>query len=217
MSELPYRTGSTWLTDDDLIVLDVMFDVRVSRACLARDGFELRWNLKYSHGYNNLALAQRLRHFEEVGVIHSPNPDIFEMTPNGGALWSQERCPLWERFCIDRYHYHSDDLVLLSVVAVSEDIRDKFLEWWPIYPARRRKVTIRNYELVPWKEFSHLYVGLAFYHEPSSWGDEGWRASHERELSHYAMLETARPWWRMVSELQKLLPPSSDHKSVSSE
>jgi hypothetical protein len=212
MHELPYRTFRTWLSDADLILLDIFFQGGASYRLLRRDVFCEQWNLVYSHGLSDDALARRLHELSERNVIEfvPDNRDgYFRMTVAGGELWSLERCPVWERYCTERYTRTPRGRTMMSVVAVSEQIRDDFLRLWLMYPARRRLTTIADFGLLRWRTFPQLYVGLATYHEQHRWTCEEYSVYVEKYTEHQRVLESQRSWWRFVSELQRFLAPAA--------
>jgi hypothetical protein len=209
MQDRPFRTYRTGLADEQLILLDVLFDVGASFELLREEGFQEQWNLVYSHGLDDRSLRSHLRWLSEHGALeigsHSGRP-LYRMTPAGGELWSQERCPVWERYCLDRYKTTSKGRTLMSVMAVSPHVRDSFLALWPLYPARRRAATITDPGLIRWHPFPRLYVGVATYHEPHEWTPDEYAVWVEQYRQHQAVLERERSWWRCVPELQRFVP-----------
>ncbi|NQV26569.1 MAG: hypothetical protein HQ518_19615 [Rhodopirellula sp.] len=216
MDKLPYRTHATWLDDIDLILLDAMFDRGASFRLLRSVAFRSQWNLGYSHDLTDDQLRIRLQKLVDGGVLmveHVSTEAIFRMASAGGELWSRERCPVWERFCFERYIQTLDGRELMSVVAVSSQIRDDFLRIWPVYAARRtirRRVTaIRNIEncrLLNWKSFECYHVGLATYRVQRKWGLDEFDAHCTLYREHIQQLEKERSWWRTVPELQRFVP-----------
>ena len=49
MQQLPYRTNTTWLSNEDLIILDALFDGGAEFHLLRGRGFREQWNLGFSH------------------------------------------------------------------------------------------------------------------------------------------------------------------------
>lgn len=209
MSNLPYRTNATSLSDDELIILDAIFDGGASFELLRRSSFHPQWNLGYAHNLNDEELRCRLRRLCEQSILKTEydcRRTYYCMTPTGGDLWSQERCPSWDRYCTERYKTTRRGLTLMSVVAVSPEIRDKFLMLWPMPPARRRTATIPGNRLIFWRSFSQLHVGLATYREETEWTSEEYDVYCQRDREHSAILRRERSWWRTVPELQRFLP-----------
>jgi hypothetical protein len=209
MHSRPYRTGKTWLTDDQLVLLDVLFHCGTSFHLLRRENFLEQWNLGYAHSLDDVMLECNLRWLCEHGVLDAEQDDAqtwFGVTRAGGELWSQERCPVWDRYCIERYTTTSRGRTQMSVMAVSAEVRDHFLVLWPQYPARRRTTVIADFPLIGWHPFAQLYVGVATYEEPREWTPAEYVVWAEQWRQHWAMLERERSWWRNVPELQRLVP-----------
>ena len=130
MQRLPYRTNTTWLTDADLILLDVLFDGGATFCCLRHESFRRQWNVAYSHNLADTELRRRLEWLCEHCVLQTEcheGREFFHMRETGGELWSQERCPSWDRYCTERYKTTSRGRTLMSVATVSAQIRDDFL------------------------------------------------------------------------------------------
>ncbi|MEW4490623.1 hypothetical protein AB1L42_21235 [Thalassoglobus sp. JC818] len=212
MQKLPYRTNTTSLSDDDLILLDVLFNGFVPFSMLCSDAFQFQGLLGYTHNLNDDELRCRLRRLVEHRVLEikrDGNRTSFGMTAYGGELWSQERCPIWDRYCRDYDSTGSEIRTMMSVVAVSPQIRDDFLRLYPLYPTRVRTATISNHVLVPWITFPKLHVGIMTYVEETERTAEEYAVYSDRLRRHHAALERERSWWRSVSELQRFIPNAS--------
>jgi hypothetical protein len=208
MRNLPFRANRTWLIDDDLILLDVLFDGPAPMRLLRRDTYRAQWNLGYSHGLNDADLEGRVTQLGEQGVLKAEfcyGETFVRMTAAGGELWSHERCPEWERYCTERYHTTLKGRTLVTVVAVSPQILDDFLRIWPMCPARRRTATIRNYNLISWRTFPRLHVGTATYNEECEPDSEQEMIGTEWYRERQRRLLEERSWWRCVSELQRFI------------
>jgi hypothetical protein len=208
MKMLPRRTGSTWLTHEHLTLLDALFDVAGSFRLLRHESFSEQWNLGYSHGLDDPALRRQLRWLCQHGILIADGDDdsaVFRTTAAGGELWSAERCPVWERYCTERYSTTSKGRTIMTVCATSADIRDRFLDLWPVAPARRRTMTIPDRGLVGWHPFGRLFVGLACYTELLEWTSN----EYESYKRHQAMVERERTWWRTIRELQRFIGESA--------
>lgn len=207
MHPLPYRTGTTWLSDADLIVLDVLWDGAAQFWFLRHQEFDLRINVPYSHDLDDDQLRCRLKWMCEHGVLETydwEGNSAYCLTPHGGELWAQERCPVWDRYC--RFRYTRSQRVL-AITAVSAAIRDECLEMEYMHTTRIliqrvRRATISRHELLYWRTFPRLYVGLITYVEqPLSPLEKAqcWRGIIDKN-------ERKRGWWETVGELQKFLP-----------
>ena len=210
MRDRPYRTGATWLTDDQLILLDALFDLGAGFGLLRRNVFDVQWNFGYTHALDDDALACNLSWLCVRGVLNAEGEGdsvCYRMTSGGGKLWSRERCPIWARYCIARQRPTFQGRTLMTVVAATPEVRDNFLELQPDYPVdRRRTATLVDYRLVAWRPPARVYVGLAIYKECHRWtaSESGVRAVQLHEWR--AKLERERSWWRKVPELQRFIP-----------
>ena len=138
MSAQPFRTGATWLTDDQLILLDVLFDRGATIRLLRRGIFHEQWNLGYVHSLDDVELKNTLHLLCEHGVLKPLSIServSFRMTRVGGEMWSLERCPDWTRYCTEQYRDLSGGRTLMTVMAASPVVRDHFLALWPKGPA----------------------------------------------------------------------------------
>src|SRR5437867_407372 len=91
MRHLPKRTRSTGLTDDELILFDVMFDGGRCFESLRHSGFTERCNYP-SHGFDDEQLRTTLRRFVDSGLLAEEVSQVckgtscFQLTPCGGRL-----------------------------------------------------------------------------------------------------------------------------------
>jgi hypothetical protein len=213
MRDRPNRTDTTWLTDDQLVLLDVLFGGNASLGLLSRDIFLDMWNLGYVHDLDDASLECNIRWLCEHGVLesqHDGDRTWFQMTRDGGELWSRERCPVWERYCRDRYTTTLRGLTLMSVMAVSPEVRDHFLALWPQHPARRRTTVVADRPLIGWHPFPRVYIGVATYEEPHLRSPFDYTIWAEERRQHWAMLERERSWWRSVPELQRFVARANE-------
>lgn len=208
MTDIPYRTNASSLSDSELILLDVLFDCYCEFQFLRDSIFKPQWNLSYSHGLTDSQLRQSLIALCQSGILSTRVEDrceLFAMTPAGGEVWSSERCPDWERFCMERYSTTSRNRTMMTVVAVSAAIRDDFLSFWPMFPSRYRTTVVSDFGLVPWKTFGRLHVGVATYNEPHEWTMAEFADYTELVRQHQKVLDANRSWWRFIGELQRFL------------
>src|SRR5262249_38621605 len=169
-------------------------------------------DLGYAHSLDDGELRCHLRWLCEHGILEAErdgDQTVFRMTAAGGELWSQERCPVWDRYCIECYRTTSRGRTMMTVYAVTPHVRDEFLALWPLYPARHRTARIADHGLIGWHPFGQLFVGVATYEEQRRWTFKeyaDWFASY---CHHQAVLERERGWWRCVPELHRLVPMPS--------
>ena len=131
MQTNPLRTHTTNLTDDELLLLDVMFNVAVIPPMLRQCNFTPQFNLP-SHAINDASLDLTLSRFIEDGIIQTLGDrfrghQYISLTEQGGELWSSERCPVWERYCSTRETGSIKNKSFISITAVTSEIRDDFL------------------------------------------------------------------------------------------
>ena len=201
-----YRTHKTSLTDDQLLILDVIFDGGAKPSRLRQRYFVEQWNAP-SHSLSDEQLKSTIKQWLNDGVLEarpSSHGRYVAMTQSGGHLWASERCPIWDRYCTERYPATIRGRVIMSVTAVAPTIRDDFLRLWPENPPRVRRAIIRDPGLIAWHPFSNIYVGLASYDdEPDSMSPDEFNAWLPRRQEWIARVESERTWWRTVRELQK--------------
>jgi hypothetical protein len=216
MHDNPYRTGKTWLTDDQLILLDILFNRGTSYRLLRREGFLDQWNLGYAHGLDDSELKCNLRWMCEHGILE-PKRDgdrvWYQMTRAGGEIWSWERCPDWDRYCMEQYKTTSRGRTMMTVSCVSAKVRDDFLALWLLEAPRCRSITVSDWGLIRWHPFGTLYVGIATYEEQREWTPKDFFLWLKRNEAHAERLENGRSWWRFVPELQRFVPPNENHDS----
>lgn len=210
--KLPFRTGTTSLTDDELVLLDVLFGTWACPAkLLRRRSFLPQWNFGYSHDLDDRQLRATLTELWNRGLLR-PELDekdvYFAMTPTGGELWSQERLPVWERYYDTRFRSTQGGRTMMSVLAVSGEVRDRFLELCPIESAKRRRRQSRDVQILSWRSFPSIHLGVASYPET----DES-PATRE----YWVRIERERIGWRNVKELQRFLPGSSQRQTGASD
>jgi len=204
MKNRPYRTGRTWLSDDQLVLLDVMFDCGVCIEALRRDTFQQDFNLQYGHGLDDAALTCNLRWLCEHGVLSTERRRVFHMTPAGGKLWSEERCPVWERYCDISNRPTHRDRKLMRVLAQTASVRDHALTL--LAPRRaHRRVTVVDAALPPWRARAQFHVGIALYEEPRRWTPAEYHVWAAEKQERQAVLEREQSWWSNVWGLQRFI------------
>ena len=199
-SEL-YRTNKTSLTNDQLLILDVIFDGGARPSRLRQRYFVEQWNAP-SHSLSDEQLTTTLKQWLNDGVldVHSHDHGRYvAMTHAGGALWASERSPIWDQYCTVSYPAVIRGRTIMSVKCVSASVRDEFLRLFLKDPARKKTATVSDNGLIKWLDFGTLHVGLASYTEPTEWTDE------LEETAHIERVESERCWWRTVGELQKFV------------
>jgi hypothetical protein len=201
------RTHTTNLTDDELLLLDVMFNVVVIPPMLRQCNFTPQFNLS-SHSINDASLDLTLSRFSEDGIIQTLGDrfrghQYISLTKLGGELWSSERCPVWEWYCSTRETGSIPDKSFISIMAVTSEIRDDFLRISFPDPIRVKRSEIRDSGLISWESFNRLHVGIACLHEPQEIPPEQIEQWHRSRHDHMIMVDEERTWWRTARELHK--------------
>jgi len=204
-----YRSLSSNLTDDELLILDVMFSYSVTYPMLRACNFVPQFNSQ-SHTLTDDQLKSTLRRMVADGIVEPQehrfrNHRYVSITAHGGELWASERCPIWDRYCTESYPAFIRGRTIMSVKCVSSFVRDDFLRLWPEYPARTKTATVRDNGLIHWRDFGTLHVGLASYTEPTEWTPDEYNDWLPKLLAYMERVETERSWWRSVDELQKFV------------
>jgi hypothetical protein len=204
-----FRTYSTDLTDDELLILDVMFECSVTYPMLRTCNFGPMFNAQ-PHTLDDEALKSTLIDLRQRGVTDIEDNlcrghHYISITPKGGELWAAERQPKWERYCTDSYPAYIRGRTIMSVKCTTCSVRDDFIRLRPEYPARTKKATINDIGLVHWRNFGELYIGLASYTQPSKWTVDEFNEWIPKHMAHIELVEKERSWWRTVRELQKFV------------
>lgn len=204
-----FRTHLTDLTDDELLIVDVMFECDVTYPMLRKCNMGPHFNAQ-PHTLDDEALKSTLVDFRRRGITDNCDgmfhgQQYISITPKGGELWAAERQPKWERYCTESYPATIRGRTIMSVKCTTCSVRDDFLRLWPEYPARTRKATINDIGLVHWRGFGKLFVGLASYSQPRRWSLDEFNEWLPRHLAYIELVENERSWWRTVGELQKFV------------
>ncbi len=206
------RTNQTDLTDDELILFDVLFDSVVPiNALKSGEEFLSEFNCP-GHDLDAAELKAAIEKFVGIGVMRLnsiPVPKTGQrvasvgLTEKGGLLWERERAPIWEKYVSD---CSSDETGFweLSVYSPSLEIAREFVEAsheCHLYelknPGDLKILGIddkKRGNLIPWKTFDKLYkissrLSDAMHTENSPPTD--WETYREK-----------MKWWRNVEELQ---------------
>jgi hypothetical protein len=204
-----FRTHSTDLTDDELLILDVMFVSGVTYPMLRACNFVPQFNAR-PHGLDDVTLKSTLISFRRRGITDVSDQRFrghryASITRKGGELWAAERQPDWDRYCTESYPAFIRGRTVMSVKCTSSWVRDDFIRLWPEYPARTKTATINDIGLVHWRDFGKLHIGLASYAEPTEWTPEEYYEWLPKHQAYSEQVEQQRSWWRTVNELQKFV------------
>ncbi len=194
------RTHVTSLTDDELTLLDGMFDHGTSFRLLRRRGFWEQWLRR--HDLTDDELRTVLHRFIANGWLTAEacerGTDFF-LTPAGGAVWESERRPDWRRLVTDRYWRPPGGIPYVTILGLDPEIRDDF---WRIgcdaglflkRDDSAKRTVIRDHQWIGWKSFPAIYVLMARLFDPNEIGH------HEP----YRSCEEQRTWWRFPHEISR--------------
>lgn len=206
-----FRTYSTELTEDELLILDVMFECSVTYPMLRTCNFVPQFNAQ-PHSLDDETLKAKLNELKRRGITRGEDHKFrghhyLSITPKGGELWAAERQPRWDRYCTETYSETRVGRTIMCVTCTMSWVRDDFVRLQPEYPARTRSSTIDDVGLIHWRDFGTLYVGLASYVKPREWTPEEFDEWLPKHLAHIQRVEKERSWWRTVNELQKFARP----------
>jgi hypothetical protein len=211
-----FRTGVSGLTDDELMILDHLF-----QGCwfglkgLYEEDFAFHANLPFSHGFSDDEVRTLLSRWQQRGWLeyeeerHHMDCHWYKLTPRGGMVWEQERMPNWERFCSNTsWHPESGpshprrrySQWLTIVTSPSRKIAEAYIQTGKrchlfdgeIVSQSRTTRKVRNWSELSWKVFPRAFeirTALRCSVVPQT----------DRERYGREML-----WWRGPSELIEL-------------
>jgi hypothetical protein len=203
MERLLFRTNASVLSGDELRLLDVQFDSVVPLRFLFRKWFTAIFN-QPCHPLDDDAVYRTVDRLRDCGILETEQireETCVRLTNRGGELWSEERCPIWERYVTDRLGTTNSGKQFTTIVATSRSTCENFVRLGgscgDMRGSRVRMFEIRRHALIYWRNFPRLFAAMVMNVEDPSYLD--WRP---RLLE----LEQQRTWWRDVFELQKFLP-----------
>lgn len=208
------RTQATSLTDDQLILLDVLFEGGRTPAWLLRkDVFHDQW-LHFPHEFEQHQLVAVLDQMVQDGVLASSicqdegrffNMPCYQMTRLGGELWSSERKADWSRYATERYDELPSGRPYVMIIATTIETLDNF---WAVgcessffaYTTGRVKravlTRIHNCNPIRWIPFPKLHLLTAEL--------DHWMGGLDPENK----FDAKRQFWRTASELMKFFETS---------
>jgi hypothetical protein len=206
-----FRTGVSGLSDNELMVLDHLFPgCWFGLKGFYEEDFSFHANLPFSHGFSDRKVRALLADWADRGwLAYDEELPAYALTPTGGAVWEQERLPLWDRFCSDTtWHPESgpshrrrrNSQWLLVVTAPSRKIAEAYVQTGTrchlfdgqIVSRSRRKRKVRDWSELVWAVFPRAFeIRVALRRCDTPWTD--WDRYH-REMC----------WWRGPSELIEL-------------
>lgn len=202
------RTYKTSLSDDELILLDVMFDCGANGFLLRKEYFGNQW-IHPPHQMNNSKLEECLQQLVVNGLYfitglsnndRFPGP-CYALTPAGGDAWQSERKADWNRYATEQYDETPTGKTTVTILAISPETRDNF---WTVGcesgffnysngPVKRATISnTRNSQPIPWRHFPQLHVLVAVL--------DHW---YSKDSSNYDEFDAKRLFWRSAGELMK--------------
>lgn len=212
--QTPRRTYATELSDDELLLLDFLFDISLSSHRLRRADYSLHMNCQYSHGLTDQELKPTVQSLVDRGLVRSRirkvwqktsgrhnDSCIYSMSETGGRQWELERLADWDRFVVSsRPGLPTNIRGMIRIVCRSEQVGRLCLGAMfasgLVSPIDRIRVrTAWNARLLPWKTFERVVTvrcktsdGTFIQHAPVHWD----------------VYKISRCWWQDISKLDSL-------------
>jgi len=195
------------LTEDELILFDVLFDKWDTLESLFPENFSTSHNLPYRHsldegGVRGVVESLIQRELIQRRTERRSRRDITWLTLSaaGGSLWALERQPVWERFCTDSSwpSDNDDGIWTLSVRSPSVETARAFLNTatscglYTVGTAQQPIVTTSPDELIPWRTFEVVHELRVPVSSPVT------------TFIDWDQYQRDRFWWRDVPELLTL-------------
>ncbi len=204
LQALPPRTNKSDLSDDELLLFDMMFDGNASASQLSSNVYSLHLNCLYSHSLDDAELHETLNSLLSrklivpIGDPLKSNETRYALTEKGGRMWELERKPDWQRYVSTlQKELGMFPTGSITVFCLNRDTGRKCLGAMfaagmitPGGPIRTRSTFDKR--LMPWKNFSHVHVlrcrtldNVRSSPRPIEWD----------------VYELTRSWWRSIGEL----------------
>lgn len=199
------RTCKTNLTDEEVLILDVLFDSSDTFESLLKENYASWHNLLYSHALETNVLRERIEKLAGNRIIRSYTAGhddrvFYALTATGGNLWELERAPDWERYCTDSSTVNEQGTWILTVESPSmttarafvECARDCHLYEFDLDEIRTTTRSKENMATVHWKTFPAVFsMSVPTYPLPNI------------NVPHWHAYESRRTWWRNLAEFVK--------------
>lgn len=199
------RTGSTDLTDSELLILDNIAMLGGLCSMYLNDNFPYQFNYP-EHGLDSKSLLATLARFESEGMIVSERtsnrhgkPDlVLRVTTLGGSIWESERKPDWTRYVEDSYgpSRRNTERFRVTILGHSREICNAFFDasiqsGFIDYRGGRVATAWGNRNLIYWRSVESVFMLSAWLESEDS----------ETDWNHFEM---KRCWWRFAHEIGKL-------------
>jgi predicted transcriptional regulator len=207
ISRTPRRSGKTPLSDDELIILDALFDGARPLGTLYREKFSEIHNLPYRHDLSRNEVTETVRKLELQGILHSEEGQsrgtYFSLTEEGGRLWEREREPDWTCFvAVDGQLDSNGNRTTMIARSQSLVVAQAYLETLeacghtPVILESRTAKMVEIARVLPWKSLEQVHEVHALIG----------RAAEEEPKIDWKLYQDRRIWWTTVSELQDFPP-----------
>lgn len=184
------RRYMTSLTDEELMLLDAMWDGDCALWMLQKDQYQSMTDLPYCHNLEDETLIETLGILATQGLVRdylyvyaeTEDKRYFGLTPEGGAWWELERKPDWDNFC-----YSAERDGKWFVESPSLETAMNYAQWayeagWGAsHPTKLQIIEKPMYRFLPWYDFPVVYelfgilqpktynLDLDSYHERRTW------------------------------------------------
>ena len=199
------RTYKTNLIDEEVLILDVLFDSSDTFESLLKVNYASWHNLPYSHPFETDVLRERVEKLIDNKIISSHTSGhgdkiFYALTEMGENLWEVERAPDWERYCTDSSTVNEQGAWILTVQSPSITTAKAFVNCardchlYEFDPDEVRTTTQIKEEstTVYWRTFPAVYpMSVTTYPLPNI------------NVVNWHEYESRRTWWRSLAELVK--------------
>lgn len=209
-----FRTGTSGLTDSELLLLDRFFDGEsYPLNALYEEDFAWHANLPFSHGLSDADVLLLLARWLEDGWLTDADDffdadvgPVYTLTPKGGAVWESEWNPPWDSYCITSHRgpvrFGRREFNATRITSSSRKTAEVFFRtclkchWFDgevSVTARSRKTRrLQTPTFVPWKAFPQVYE-FRFFVRGYSYRTTDWET-----------YEAEKYWWLSPYKLAKL-------------
>ena len=214
----PRRTNATDLSDDELLLFDLLFDKSAHFDQMRTEVYSLHMNCSYSHGLNDADLEMKLASLAarrlisckvgkiwRVDIREYVEGEIYTMTDSGGHLWELERLPDWDRYITScQWMLGTGNRGMIRILCPTEETgrlcMGAMFAAGLIAPIGRIRVrNIWDAMLLPWKTFARVTSIRCKTND---------NVNDAMFPSHWDVYNARRCWWRDIAELDSLAPNS---------
>ncbi len=204
METLPKRTGASNLSDDELLLFDMLFDCNASTTQMSSSVYANHMNCAYNHSLDDTGLADTIDSLLSRNLIHPIGNSVnttgpaYSLTESGGELWERERRPEWMRY-VTTSQKELGNFPIGSIVAMCADeligrqcLGAMFASGLITPASSIRTRALYDKRLVPWKKFPSVYALRCRTSD---------NINHWPKPVEWDVYESSRCWWRTIGEL----------------